>query len=228
MKNLRWSFICIASLSACATFLLMIADPASAHEGHRHAAKPESAVVAETPPAIPVAPMESTAPKETASASVAPGKGEPEKEEEHEGGLLAWLGRLHPAVVHFPIAFLAGALLGELLFMGTGGALYDNAGRFLTHAAAVTAPVAAVLGYLFANPSEYSPKLYGYFWSHRLFGILAAILALGASALRETLVARRNKDRLLYRILLAAAAFTVLLAGYLGACCTWGPEHLIP
>lgn len=139
-------------------------------------------------------------------------------------GVVTFLGRLHPMVVHFPIALVIAAAAAEALGAWRPHPTFDGAGHFLAWAAAVTAPPAALLGLAYAWGTTYPPDLAPYFWWHRFAGLTAAILAASAPGVRAE--ARRRNARGLYALLLAAAALAVSAAGYLGAALTFGPDHL--
>jgi hypothetical protein len=65
---------------------------------------------------------------------------------EPEASVLSWVGRFHPSTIHFPIAFLVGALVAEALLAWTRRELFDHAARFLVWSGAASAIVAAPLG----------------------------------------------------------------------------------
>ena len=204
MKRIEWILLGGALLAA----------PVLAHEGHmHHAAAPHE----ETAPEVAVSPPAAPAPMPEMHSEHAP---EPHpfhttapKPFLHR--LLAWFGRMHPVVVHFPIAFLLGAAVAE--FLSRRRPEFDAAARFLVVAGGLTAPLAAALGLIDSWGETFDGDLSGYFWGHRAFGILTALLALGAAYLRP---------RPPYRLLLGGAVVATILAGYLGACLTHGPEHL--
>ena len=187
----------------------------------------------DTEPLPPVIDTSGQAPGDSPAVAVAEAVvAEAEHHVEHEltglEGVLAWFGRFHPLLVHFPIALLTASLIAELLFLRSARPLFDDAGRFLTHLASIASPPAALLGIFFSWSVDYCVELAQYLWAHRLFGILAALLCVIASILRETIALKHAEGRALYRLSLAAATICVLLAGYLGACLTWGPAHLMP
>ncbi|PKP72115.1 MAG: hypothetical protein CVT83_01520, partial [Alphaproteobacteria bacterium HGW-Alphaproteobacteria-5] len=67
------------------------------------------------------------------------------------GRLLVWLGRFHPAAVHFPIAMLLGAALAELLSLRFESGFFHNAARFSLWLGALGALGAASLGWLYGG-----------------------------------------------------------------------------
>ena len=68
------------------------------------------------------------------------------------GRLTGWLGRFHPAMVHFPIGLLVSAALAEALFLVTGRTLFDSAGRVCVSFGALGAVPAATLGWFLGGP----------------------------------------------------------------------------
>ena len=65
--------------------------------------------------------------------------------------LLAWGGRFHPALVHFPIALLCAAAIAEILLAITGLGLFREAVRFCVWGGALGAVGAGLLGWLFGG-----------------------------------------------------------------------------
>lgn len=126
----------------------------------------------------------------------------------------ALLGRLHPLVVHFPIALLILAGVAEALAR-PGDARWRPRARFLLALGAPWAALAAWLGWLAAQESHY-PTLTEVLWRHRWLGVSTAAVALLALALapRQRAVDLR-RDRL-YRWLLFAVVVLVVLAGHHG------------
>lgn len=59
--------------------------------------------------------------------------------------LMDWFGRLHPMLVHFPIAFLPAALVTAVV--GRKRPAFLAPVRFLVIAAGIVAPIAALLGW---------------------------------------------------------------------------------
>ncbi|WP_265587201.1 DUF2231 domain-containing protein [Sphingomicrobium arenosum] len=133
---------------------------------------------------------------------------------------LDWLGRLHPALVHFPLALFPMALLAALLSRRRM-ALRETA-RFLLVAGAISAPVAALVGWLGAVPTwwDLDPVVA---W-HRWLGTAIALIALPLGWL-----AWRRPDRIAATPMLCfLAAFCVLLLvqGWLGGSMIHGLDHL--
>ena len=136
------------------------------------------------------------------------------------------LARLHPATVHFPIAFFLGAALAELLFLWRGGEFWKAGSRFSSWAGAVTAPVAAALGWAAGGWVAYPGDLAGILRLHKWVGTGVAVAGLLTAALVEV-ATRRESDALrnLYRVILFGTAAAVAVAGYLGGLLVYGPDH---
>ena len=66
--------------------------------------------------------------------------------QEHGPGLVSVFGRLHPSVVHFPIALILLALVVELLAFRWKKAELRWAGMFLLLCGAIGAALAALAG----------------------------------------------------------------------------------
>lgn len=136
------------------------------------------------------------------------------------------LGRLHPATVHFPIAFFLGAAFAELMLLWRGGDFWRSGSRFCAWAGAVTAPVAAAFGWAAGGWVAFPGDLAGILRLHKWTGTGVAIAGLVTAALVEMATRRESASlRNLYRVVLAATALAVLVAGYLGGLLVYGPDH---
>jgi uncharacterized membrane protein len=135
----------------------------------------------------------------------------------------AFVGRFHPLLVHFPIAFLllAGAL--ELLALRQRTGPPWLAARFpLLVVSALTAGIAATAGYLLGTSGGYGG---GTFDLHLRLGIVVAV-----GALITALAAwRRQRTGTGDRVVRAALVLTLAvltIAGHLGATLTHGEGYL--
>lgn len=138
-----------------------------------------------------------------------------------ERSLLKWLGRFHPASVHFPIAMLLGALLAEVLFSVTKRPIFDGSARFCLWSGALSGLATATLGWLFGGFAVSDGD-----WvmtAHRWIGTSAPVLAVAALALRET--RRPGRSRIPYLAVLGLAAASVAINGFLGGALIYGLDH---
>jgi uncharacterized membrane protein len=142
------------------------------------------------------------------------------------GATMDALARLHPATVHFPIAFFLAAALAEVLLLWRGGAFWKDGARFCTWAGAVTAPVAAATGWSAGGWVAFPGDLAGILRLHKWVGTGVAVAGLVCALLVE-LATRRDSDALrnLFRVVLVATAAAVAVAGYLGGLMVYGPDH---
>ncbi|HRX86660.1 MAG TPA: YHS domain-containing protein [Phycisphaerae bacterium] len=157
-----------------------------------------------------------------------PAEGEAAEEHEHEAtGAIAWLGKFHPLVVHFPIAMLLGAALAEILLMAGGSARLADAARFCLWFGVLSAVVAAVLGWFWAGfaLTDSRDLMTAHRWvgtGTALWSLLVLILAPRAAAETDP-PARRG----LYRATLFVGAIAVSVAGFLGGALVYGIDHLV-
>ena len=152
--------------------------------------------------------------------------------EEHAHGLrgwIEWVGRLHPMLVHFPIALLLLAALAELLAGRTGDQRFDFAARVSLWAGTIGALAAAPLGWADAlgMADEYTGASETLLLYHRWVGTATAAVAFVALVLCERFHrSGRTTGRRSYRLALFAAAALVTVAGHLGASLIFGWDYL--
>jgi uncharacterized membrane protein len=136
--------------------------------------------------------------------------------------LLAWIGRFHPPLVHFPIALLSAAALAELLFAATRRTFFDAAVRFCVWGGALGALSAALLGWLFGGF-----RIVDEDWvmtSHRWLGTATATWAALMLAMCER-VYRRAVPRRGFRLALFTGSALVGVEGFLGGSLVYGIDH---
>lgn len=135
---------------------------------------------------------------------------------------LAWLGKFHPALTHFPIALLSVAALAELLLLRRPSELLRHAVRFSVWAGAIGALIAAPLGWLFAGFRIVDDE-----WvmtAHRWLGTGVALWAL--VLLRQCERAYRPvASRIFFRFTLFVGAASVGCVGFLGGSLIYGLDH---
>ena len=218
-----------AGAAAAAAFILLtlVATPAFAHQAHKK--KAEEASIQASPPEtavpVPAAPAETkphdhedhgpTAhPEEAAANADAPVSNVPKP--------LAWLGKFHPPLTHFPIALILAAALSELLFIRTARPLFDHATRFCVCLGAGGAVAAALLGWLFAGFQLVDDE-----WvmtAHRWSGTATALWA-GYLLLVSERAAAGDGSRSRFRLVLFGGAALVSISGFLGGSLLYGLDH---
>lgn len=139
------------------------------------------------------------------------------------GRFLVWLGKFHPAAVHFPIALLLAAAAAEILSMRYRPEFFQNAARFSLWGGALGALGAASLGWLYGGfrlIDEESLMIV-----HRWNGTGLTGVALLTLWLNERRIRRNVSQRGGYRTALFVTAVLVGLNGFLGGLMVYGPEQ---
>jgi mono/diheme cytochrome c family protein/uncharacterized membrane protein len=171
--------------------------------------------------------QENRQPVAEAEESEAPAAAEPVDAEQPKncfGKLIPWLGRFHPAAVHFPVALLAAAALAQLLRLATGKHVFDATSRFCLWFGALTAVAAAALGW-FAGGFRL-PDATWVLMTHRWLGT-ATVACAGVVLLLGELGRRpdRRRTRFGFRMALFAVAILVLATGFFGGAVVHGLKH---
>ncbi|MGH6784012.1 MAG: DUF2231 domain-containing protein [Sphingomicrobium sp.] len=134
--------------------------------------------------------------------------------------LLDWLGRLHPSIVHFPIALFPAALVAAVV--GRRKPAFAAPVRFLVIAGGIVAPIAALLGWFDAgfNPATDDWLLQVHRWMGTGIGIGGLAIALWSW---------RNPAASSGRTMIAALAIitaAVVVQGWFGGALVHGADHL--
>lgn len=216
MMLIRRLFRSIAILLGVAMLVASLSAPATAHEEHKKK-KPVAAVVQPAAqPGTPAAPR----PMEHGQMDGMVSDMEMDRSEmPFFVRLLDWFGRLHPAIVHFPIAFFPAALLTAIV--GRRRPAFAAPVQFLVVAGGIFAPIAAAAGWM-AGLSADPDQLLTY---HRWLGVAIGIVGAGLGVWAWK---RPWEDRGAGMIL-ALTLMTIAIAaqGFLGAAITHGMEHLM-
>lgn len=131
--------------------------------------------------------------------------------------LWAFLGRLHPMIVHFPVSLLVLAMLIQLFTGKRKSGSYEAGIRLLIYVGAASSVVAVILGLLLINTEEYGSSLVSL---HQWTGI--ATMVLGCL----TALAYWKQRLRIGKILLFTTAIGVTVAGHYGASLTHGDDYL--
>ncbi|MBC7923255.1 MAG: DUF1549 domain-containing protein [Ferruginibacter sp.] len=141
-------------------------------------------------------------------------------------GFWLWklLGRLHPSVVHFPVSLLLFAALLELFTLKNFNSKLRPGINVLIAIGALSAVVAAILGYLLSSQEAYGGDILAI---HQWTGIATACLGAITSFFLYR-VAQRNQLNLVkaYRSVLFFTATGVSVAGHFGGSLTHGSDYL--
>ena len=132
-------------------------------------------------------------------------------------------GRLHPVLVHFPVALILTAFAAEMVFVARRDERFSTAARVMIHAGAWLGAAAALAGFVRADAIVIAPDVQNAFAVHRIAGIAVPVLAFLAAAFADG-VRRSGQiwELFVYRIILALAAAAVVVAGYHGGELVYG------
>jgi uncharacterized membrane protein len=138
--------------------------------------------------------------------------------------LMALIGRLHPLLVHFPIALVIVAALAESAAVVTRDQRWRVVAIANVRLAAAFAVLTVAAGWRLALAPgfEATPLLE---W-HRWLGISGAIATLAAAGTTLGAADRTSRGLWRYRVALFGAAAFVAAAGHLGGLLVWGQEFL--
>lgn len=131
--------------------------------------------------------------------------------------LWSFLGRLHPMIVHFPIALLYVALFFQWVAWKRKSDKFVSTIKILTIAGAISSIVAVILGLLLSNTDTYGSDLVPL---HQWSGISTMVLASFTAFFYY-----KNYRRIPF-VLLCFTVFGVSVAGYFGGEITHGDDYL--
>jgi uncharacterized membrane protein len=139
---------------------------------------------------------------------------------------MAFIGRLHPLLIHFPIALVIAAALAEGAAIVTGNKAWRTVAVGNVRAGAIFAFFAIIAGWCLARgpDTETSPLLE---W-HRWLGTVAAGPTLAAAFATGDVGRRSPSGVWIYRIALFAAGILVAVTGHLGGLLVWGANFVRP
>lgn len=142
-----------------------------------------------------------------------------------EGRLMAWIGKWHPAIIHFPIALLLTVALLELAAIVRRKPLYTASNKILLGVAVAGAFVAAPVGWFNAGLPMPDDSLA--LTIHRWLGTALPFLLLALWYLKRPAdqAAVRLSSRG-YEALLVVAVLLILVQAYFGAEVTHGANHM--
>jgi uncharacterized membrane protein len=136
---------------------------------------------------------------------------------------MSLIGRLHPLLVHFPIALVLTAGAAEIAATVTRAGLWRAIGVANLRAGALMAVATVIAGLELASASfeEVASSLV---W-HRGAGVMATLAAIATA-----LIAGRQTGRSLhaYRAMLLVTVVLMTITAHLGAALVWGWSFLWP
>jgi len=139
---------------------------------------------------------------------------------------MALIGKLHPLLVHFPIALVMAAAAAELVAIATPRHAWHTVAVANLRAGAAIGVVTAVTGWVLAGSTSVDATS-ALEW-HRWMGMAGAVGALGAALLSSHRHVLSRRSVFVYRVALFGAAFLVAITGHLGGTLVWGAEFFRP
>ncbi|WP_111613351.1 DUF1549 domain-containing protein [Algoriphagus yeomjeoni] len=150
--------------------------------------------------------------------------GQTEAPEETTFWLWQFLGRLHPLIVHFPIALLVVAALMELLTSKRYNLKLRPGTKILATIGAMSAILAAPIGWLLATNEGTSGELLDL---HQWIGIGTAVLSVFTLYFLSKIPRRPSRSQIkVFRSFLFLTAICVSIAGHFGGSLTHGEDFL--
>lgn len=210
----RWV---IAVLSAIAVFSIAISAPSLAHEKKKHAAATQAQQQGTPGPSA--SGVAATPHGQTGEMMDGMDMGMDRSKMSFFERLVDWFGRLHPMVVHFPIAFFPAALITAIA--GRRRPSFAAPVQFLVVTGGLFAPIAAGAGWLAGIGADPEAILTYHRWLGVAIGVAGA--GLGVWAWR-----RPWEDRGAGMILaLTIMTIAIAVQGFLGAGLTHGMDHMM-
>ncbi|MDD4050522.1 MAG: hypothetical protein PHR28_01305 [candidate division Zixibacteria bacterium] len=135
-------------------------------------------------------------------------------------------GKLHPVVVHFPIALVITATFFSLRAIMQKKQSYDHISYRLMYLAALSGVVTVLFGLAAGAGSSWPALLAGYFSWHRFFGLTAGTWTI-LSATAGFVAERGGSIRLrrLYHAMLFINVVIIGITGHLGATLVYDPDY---
>jgi uncharacterized membrane protein len=137
---------------------------------------------------------------------------------------MSLIGKLHPLLVHFPIALVLAAAGAEIGAIATQRASWRALALANLRIGAVMGAFTLIAGWVLATAPfvEATPSLA----LHRWTGVTAVAATIGAALASKRSHVQSRRSRVVYRGALFGAAVLVAIAGHLGAVLVWGPDFL--
>ena len=137
---------------------------------------------------------------------------------------MAFIGRLHPLLVHFPIGLVLIAAAVEAVAMMTNLPEWRTVAIVNVRAGALFSIAAAIAGWRLAASGAIDATS-SLEW-HRWVGTLAAVAVLGSALATAGADGRSRFGLWIYRTTLFWAAALVAITGHLGGLLVWGKDFL--
>ncbi len=138
-------------------------------------------------------------------------------------------GRLHPLVLHFPVALIVLAAVVETVRLKWDRPALAQLVPFLLAIGALGALAASVTGWVFAHDFFPAPSDAWMLTWYRWLGIATTVLAgIAAWIARRHAYAARSRDRWLRHAAVWLTAIILTVTAHLGALMVWGADYFNP
>ena len=136
------------------------------------------------------------------------------------------IGKLHPLLVHFPIALVLAAAGAEIVAIRTRRASWRGVAVVNLRAGAAIGALTLIAGWILATAPfvEATPSLA----LHRWTGVVAVAVTTAAAVASRQSHDHSRASLVVYRGALFMAAALIAVAGHLGAALVWGTDFLKP
>ncbi len=142
-------------------------------------------------------------------------------------GFLTLFGRMHPSLIHFPIAFIVFALVTEVVSLFWKKPEVRWAALFLLVSAGVTAIPAAVAGWVLSGDMPFSGRMAEIMTMHAWVGTAVIVAVWPLVFLRRWLDKHPSRNgRIIFLAALGILVVAVALTGHLGGSMVYGPDFL--
>lgn len=205
-------------LAALSAIMIVAASPALAHTDHKKKT-PESAQVVQ-PGSPQVGPVVMNHGSTQSMSGMMEEMAKDRSKMSTGSRVLDWLGRLHPMVVHFPMAFFPAALFTAII--GRRRPAFGKPVQFLVVAGGLLAPIAALLGWFNGgfDVATDDAMLEPHRWLGTAIGVGA--LGLGIWAWRQPEEDRGPGMTIGLAIITAA----IVVQGWFGGALVHGMDHM--
>lgn len=138
-----------------------------------------------------------------------------------------FLGRLHPIIIHFPIAGLPLALLGFLVWAQTGREAFSRSDAIPLFVATLASIASVITGNIAHDSMRFSESLHVVVERHELVSTVVMVVAICLSLIRLWRWNRLTGHwRWVYGGGLVIACALLGYTGFLGGSLVFGPDHL--
>jgi len=143
-----------------------------------------------------------------------------------QSSLLTFIGKMHPLVIHFPIALVFTALLFTGLALFLKVEIFNTLSIYLIYFAALSAVLSVVLGLIAGSNASYPSFILSSFEWHRILGISTSLVTLITAYVGYRQLSQNpNGGVMLYRLVLLLNAILIGITGHLGATLVYGIDY---